>query len=435
MLPSTAPVRAPAKRLIGVVLGDSAASPTEISAGLAALGEPMFIVDEKDQDSAALLPVLEALGRVIKVNLGDAAHSASFVGAQRPDAVLTFSEQKLRAASDLASSLGVPFHSPTTTSALTDKYLQRTRLRDAGVDVTRTWLLRGPSDWDAAVASVGVPAVLKPVQGDSSRSTFRIDDEEEGRRRLGEVFRANSRCGPFVLEELLRGANYQPLGDYVSVESVVSDGVATHVAVTGKYPLEPPFREVGHFFPSGLDSLLEADVRELTTRALQALGVDGGITHTEVKLTETGPRVIEVNGRLGGFIGDLVLRAGGPNLVEVAARLALGERPDCAPLERHGVVFQYSNLAPIAGGRLRHVRGLSEVRDLPEVDYVRRLIRRGAKLGADVGTVRLDLIGGKTPGHAELFELVARLKDSICYKWATDDELSSLASDASGAAE
>lgn len=51
-----------------------------------------------------------------------------------------------------------------------------------------------------------------------------------------------------------------------------------------------------------------------------------------MRLTSTGPRIIEVNGRIGGdLIGKLVLLATGIDLPRAAADLALGLQPDLTP--------------------------------------------------------------------------------------------------------
>lgn len=72
-----------------------------------------------------------------------------------------------------------------------------------------------------------------------------MTDREAGRRLWARV------CGDgelFVLEEFLHGADSGPFGDYVSVESLVLDGIPHHFALTGKFPLAEPFREVGQFW-------------------------------------------------------------------------------------------------------------------------------------------------------------------------------------------
>ncbi|MDX7986717.1 hypothetical protein FE392_05115 [Xenorhabdus sp. 12] len=48
---------------------------------------------------------------------------------------------------------------------------------------------------------------------------------------------------------------------------------------------------------SNLNDNEQNQIYALTESAIKELGVNQGITHTELKLTEQGARIIEVNGR------------------------------------------------------------------------------------------------------------------------------------------
>src|SRR5205814_5003685 len=130
---------------------------------------------------------------------------------------------------------------------------------------------------------------------------------------------------PFVVEEMLVGRNELPFGNHVSVECLAQRGRIVAVAVTGKPPLAFPFREQGQFWPSHLAADEQQAVADLAVAALEALGVTTGLSHTEIKLTADGPRIIEINGRMGGYVNELCRRSCGVDLVRTAARLALGE--------------------------------------------------------------------------------------------------------------
>ncbi len=90
--------------------------------------------------------------------------------------------------------------------------------------------------------------------------------------------------------------------------------------------------ETGDLAPSALPDRLLADVLDVTTRALDALSISDLVTHTEVRLTSTGPQVIEVNGRLGGGVQE-IHRALGLDPCEMALRLALGHPIDTTDLD------------------------------------------------------------------------------------------------------
>ncbi|QYC44241.1 Alanine-anticapsin ligase BacD [Nonomuraea coxensis DSM 45129] len=392
---------------LAIVFGPGAVTLGDLLTGLGFGPELIFILPPRALSYASLLQ-----GEGIVVPLDEAA------SAGRLDGVVAFGERELPAAARLAAAAGLPFHTPETVERLTDKSLQRSVLRGHGIETPACHLLRDAEEWPVDLA---LPAVLKPVKGEGSRNTYLVRTAEEGRtlaRRLLDP------AGPaaeeaLVVEERLLGTPCEPYGDYVSVESAcVGDDVRT-IGVTGKLPLLPPFRENGQFFPDTLDEALRAEVTELTGRALKALGVRHGITHTEIKLTPQGPRIIEVNGRIGGFVNELYQRAGGLDLIEAAGRLALGQEADVSMRPRGGVYFQhYSRPLPQAT-RLAAVEGAGELTRTPGITASRRLVRPGTALPPDGTAVYLDLTVGHAPTHGEMLDVLERGLSRIRFTFDT----------------
>ncbi|MEO7259719.1 MAG: ATP-grasp domain-containing protein [Jatrophihabitantaceae bacterium] len=283
----------------------------------------------------------------------------------RPNGLVTFSESLIPVAATLAAELGLTYHSALTAEALTSKDVQRRLLRKAGVDALRFYPIRSGKDWPAAVRDVSLPCVVKPVRGEGSRNTFRIDSAEQGSQLIGHLLAAGQGRPPreteLIAEELLLGRQSWPFGDYVSVESLVVAGEAQHVAVTGKLPLVEPFRETCSYWPSTLSAAEQAQSAELTSSALAALGVTDGVCHTELKLTPTGPRIIEVNGRLGGYVHDVLKRSCGLSMIGLAASIALGRQSLPVLADQPGQVsYIFNNLPPDNTARLLAAQASSE---------------------------------------------------------------------------
>lgn len=396
---------------LAVVIGRSPINMAEIALGLSEHGELTSVVADPDYP---LIPLLREIGEVILVEDG-VAGTADRLAASRPEAILTFSDDVMVLTAELASLLGLPFHSPATAVRLTDKAAQRARLAECGVDEVRSATLRSAADWPAAAARVGLPAVLKPLQGSGSRDTYLIHSTEQGRDLAERLLGAG---GAYVLEEYLVGRPCDPFGDFVSVESIVSDGRVQHLAITGKLPMAPPFREVGHCWPSALGADEQRAVRELVGRAVLALGVRRGLTHTEIKLTPAGPRIIEVNGRLGGFINDFARNAFRIDLIDIAGRLALGLPlpPAPAPLDR--VYFQYLNLTPTSAFTLLAATGGREVRKLPGITSFRSLIEPGDSFQPSVMTRYFDLVLGVVADYPDMFATLERARQLLRYRVA-----------------
>jgi biotin carboxylase len=176
---------------------------------------------------------------------------------------------------------------------------------------------------------------------------------------LEDAITASPQSG-FVVEEYLPDGDHPArpgLGGYVSVEMMVRDGDPVPMAVTGKFPLVEPFREAGNFMPHPLGTSEVATVLELASATARALGVRTGALHVEIKLTPSGPRIIEVNGRIGGgAIDGIYLKRTGTSLTELAARIALGQPVELtaeAPAEWSGpFIYEFFAQPPTTAARL-----------------------------------------------------------------------------------
>ena len=204
-------------------------------------------------------------------------------------------------------------------------------------------------------AKVPFPAVLKPRGGAGSRDTFFVESPQQMAKALED-------CDPnkeFILEEWLpdRAAQEDLDADLVSVESIVRDGAIEHFMVAGRFSFAPPFRATGTFLPSSLKPSDRDGVLASARAAIEALGIRHGIIDTEIKRTPAGPRIIEVNGRMGGHRSAMVSRVGGPSLFVWAMRLALGQ--DIGPihaLPESPIAFFRMIVAPPAATRSRRLK-------------------------------------------------------------------------------
>ncbi|MFJ2918683.1 ATP-grasp domain-containing protein [Streptomyces sp. NPDC087307] len=393
--------------VIAVVYDRGSASLLDIVDGLTPLGDAVLALWPGDH-ADEVEPLAEELARIVRLDAADHDVSARLLAAHAPDAIVTFSESLLSVTAEIAARLGLPYHSPATVELLRDKYAQRRRLRERGADSVRSFAVRRPGDWAEAVTAVGLPAVLKPLCGEGSRSTHLIEDAEQGAALVAELLSGTGGENSLVLEEYLRGRDCGPFGDHISVESAVTGGRVSHWAVTGKFPLEPPFREVGHLRPAPLTEAERAAALDVVTAALHALDITTGITHTELKLTADGPRIIEVNGRLGGFQTQLASLAGDFDAVTLAGRVALGEDVSQVRADERRVVFARAVPAPPGGGTYVAVHGL---RDALAVDGVRNVVvphSPGTRLPVGVQTGELAWVEGAVADHHAMRRAVER---------------------------
>ncbi|MFI6444901.1 acetyl-CoA carboxylase biotin carboxylase subunit family protein [Kitasatospora sp. NPDC050543] len=247
--------------------------------------------------------------------------------APGPSGVLTWDETALEVTARAAELLGAPHLSALAAANCRDKLATRRLLSAAGVPSARYRHVRNLAQARAAAAAIGYPVVVKPRSLAGSLGVALAADPAE----LAEAFaRAGQASFPgldaregVIIEEFLRGPE-------ISVDSVVVGGAVRCVNVARKrLGFAPYFEEVGHLVSPWRHEPWADAVVDAVTRAHAALGVETGVTHAELRLTPDGPRLVELNGRLGG---DLIPRLGhlatGIDLVAAAAEVALGRTPD-----------------------------------------------------------------------------------------------------------
>lgn len=261
-------------------------------------------------------------------------------------AVLTWNEMVLVNTAVLAQHLQVATDSPDIVHGCRDKAASRELLDLHRVPSARSMKVANLLEAALAAEFIGYPVVVKPAGQAGSVGVIRVDRAEELPAGFEFATEGASLWGgestAVLVEEYLDG-------EEISVECVTHRGVTTPVAVTRKQlAFAPYFEEVGHTVDAA-DPLLRR-VGPVAQAAVAALGLTTGIQHVEMRLTATGPRIIEVNGRIGGdLIGRLVLLATGIDLPRAAADLALGVQPDLTPIRRQaaGVALLYPEVSGI----------------------------------------------------------------------------------------
>ncbi len=420
----TAPSDAPALPRLAVFYHDRAFSTLEIIEAAAGVCRIIWVIGWSEQPLTFPVRGLARLGEVVDVTGQSTDGVIKTLRTVAPDGIVTFTEPPMVLAAAVGKALGLRYHQPETALRLCDKLAQRHALGAAGVPGPSITTFLPSEVLSSAInplLKVRPPAVLKPRFGAGGRDTYFIEQSDE----LSTFLR---RCPeePFVLETFLADRNppASSVGaDMVSVESVVEDGVIHHIALTGRFTLDLAFREAGHFLPCDLSPGDREATLAMATDAARALGLAFGILHTELKITPEGPRIIEVNGRVGGGIPELLERLGGPPIVTWAMAQALGLGIDLSGLDPdgpllmgdHPVAFCYWMGPPEHATVVRSVDGIAEARALDDVTRVNLVRRAGDAVSAQAGGMfgYVAEVSGLTDSHDTLTRLIDRIDATL----------------------
>ncbi|MGZ0879626.1 ATP-grasp domain-containing protein [Priestia megaterium] len=248
--------------------------------------------------------------------------------------VFTMNEYRIPLASKISEVLQLMCHLPYEASLrCRNKKMARQKLNEAGVGEVQYRLVNSQSDLEAELRGIDFPLIVKPSNDSGSKNVYLCKDEAEVSTALHNIVQSKKNIvgqsidTGILIEEFLDGPEF-------SVESVTINAQTTVIGITKKlvtpYPLSV---EVGHDFPANLSTDEEKEIRSLVEQSLSVLGVDFAVTHTEVKLTDKGPRIVEVNARPGGDeIPHLVKAVTGMDLKALAFLVTLGKGIDSLDL-------------------------------------------------------------------------------------------------------
>jgi biotin carboxylase len=242
------------------------------------------------------------------------------------DGVVSWDEARVLQAAKVAQALQLPGGDPEMVLRCRDKHLTRTALAAAGVPQPRSVMVGSLAEALSAAAEIGYPVVLKPRAMAASLGVVRADDPAELAGYFG--FARDTTVPGAWRSDLVLVEEYLA-GEEISLDAAVHRGRTWPLFVARKRIGYPPyFEEVGHLVDGADPLLTDRRLLEVLQRTHQALAFTDGMTHTELKLTPAGPKVIEVNARLGGdLIPYLGQCATGIEPGPVAAAVACGRAP------------------------------------------------------------------------------------------------------------
>ncbi|MEX3104962.1 ATP-grasp domain-containing protein [Streptomyces sp. V2] len=327
--------------------------------------------------SGCLLADLSRPDRALKDIVGYARR----IGA---DAVLTANEYLTPLLAQACAELGLPGNDPARATMARDKAAMSEAFALHGVAAPRTRVLTDEDELRLLRASgeIALPCVIKPADGAGSTGVTVLTDPA----RAADAWRTAARSprgmyglppDPRVLvQDYVEGTEY-------SVESITQHGTTTHLCTTRKTVTQGAHRvEVGHSLPAALPPDTERAVHQEVERAITAVGIRNGASHTEVIVGGDGQcSVIEIGARLGaGHIGVLLRHALGIAPWTALLDTALGRPAHLTPARRAYASVRF--LTSPHTGRLAAVTGLP-------------------KEGPGVPDVRLRTAVGQTVGPAQ----------------------------------
>ena len=219
-----------------------------------------------------------------------------------------------------------------------NKYQMRKAFRNAGVPCPGFVCISDAiSDERLAIRELGLPLIVKPSDRSGSLGVMKVAREEDLQGAIEKAM-ACSFKHEVMVEQFIEGRE-------ISVEFISYQGKHYPLQITDKVTTEAPhFVELEHHQPADLSAAQYDEIYKLTDKALTALGVTNGASHSEYRITKDGKiYVMEIGARMGGdFIGAAMVKLStGYDFVQGVIEVALGtfKEPVFGKKKHSGVLY------------------------------------------------------------------------------------------------
>lgn len=244
------------------------------------------------------------------------------------DGAITFWEDDIPLLAKICSEFKLIGNDYTASINTRDKFKMQEVFENCGLPFIQQYLLKNSADLEQAMKKIGFPAIIKPVYGSDSQFVIKVTDPQETHEAYRYVLK---NCTPeydpiykynkklFVYQEYIEGHEF-------SMECYIQHGVPHIVGIHEKTAMDMPFfQETGDYIPPRISEEQTQQLTITTEAALIVLGVVNSLAHIEIKLTENGPKVIEVASRMGGdYTYESILQVYNFDLIKASCEIALG---------------------------------------------------------------------------------------------------------------
>ncbi len=316
------------------------------------------------QDPAERLP--ETLRqKVLYQHVGDATYTPHLVAVVhhlssrygKIHRLLAINEQIQVQVAEVREQFGIFGMPAETIRNFRDKSRMKHCFRQAGVPCARHKAATNFEEARSFLQEVGYPVCVKPVDGAAAQATFRVDSDQV----LEEILKASSPSPdrPLQIEEFV-------VGDEHSFETLSVGGVHHWHSVTHYYPtplsvVANPWIQWRIVSPRDIEHSRYDDIRQAGCQALDALGMQTGLTHLEwFRRPDESIAISEVAARPpGAQIVTMLNRAHDMDLFRIWVQMMIDEEMPEIPPRKYatGVAF----LRGLGGGRVRGVHGIDKV--------------------------------------------------------------------------
>lgn len=304
------------------------------------------------------------------------------------DGVITVYENYIVATAWICEHLGLPGLPVVVAEACTDKYLMRSLFAKAPEKISPAFAEVADEAHVIAFAKQhGFPLILKPANLAKSLLVTKNNDLDElitNYRKSTELLQstyrkyASSRTPKLIIEEFMSGSVHSV---DAFVDSHGTPSILEHI-VDYQTGYDIGYDDNFHYsrtIPSTLSTDDQVALRHCAEIGIRALGMKNSPAHVEIIMTETGPRIVEIGARNGGYRERMHRLANGIDITQAMLQLALGRQPSIAATKNGSCAVL--ELFPKNPGIFDGIANQEKLIQLPSLEYFSVKAKPSAYIG------------------------------------------------------
>lgn len=206
------------------------------------------------------------------------------------------------------------------------------------------------------------PLVLKSPKSTGSKDVLLATNKIQLKNHIKNLQKKNS-DESIIIEEFIEGQQYL-VEVLIYRKQINIIGIIEQEITKGRRYIITGYGVLAEVPPD-----IQSGIEEVVYSIVQKFDIENGALHLELRLTENGWKLIEINPRIsGGAMNSMIHAAFGYSLVEETLKLYLGEKPNVEPrykkfvYTKYVVVSRKGILEKVTGkGRAQNSTGVVEV--------------------------------------------------------------------------
>ncbi len=304
------------------------------------------------------------------------------------DGVITIYENYIITAAKIAKKLKKPGLSMASATACSDKYKMRGLLSKSKSnlcpDFARATNIKNVEKF---AAEHHFPLILKPANLSKSLLVTKNDSlsqlQKNYKQSLNLIGSVYSKYAPastpsLIIEEFLDGTIH-------SVDAFINDNgqpIILKQIVDYQTGHDVGYNDNFHYsrkLPSKLPQEKQKQLIECAKAGIKALGMRNSAAHVEIIMTASGPKIVEIGARNGGYRDKMHLLANGIDITTAALDIAIGKTPEIKATRNDPCTVL--ELFPKESGEYIGLQNEKKLRSLDSLVYLNIKAEKGQKVG------------------------------------------------------